>query len=88
MKIVKVQVYGKVADKTQGLYVVVEDVGWLHIAKLPIDCDNIYSSKEELEMVVGEPLTLLKEFDVDDTKGQMLEWKKYQGLIAHEGNNV
>lgn len=80
MKLVKAQVYGKVSDPTQGIYVFVEDVGWLHIAKLPFDCDNIFFSKEELEMVAGEPLVLLNEFDVDDTTEKMVEWKKAKGI--------
>ena len=80
MKITKIQVYAKVSDTTKGMYVVVEDVGWLHIAKLPMDCDNIFFSKEELERVAGEPLVLLKEFDVDENDPKLIEWKKRKGL--------
>lgn len=80
MKLVKAQVYAKVSDPTQGLYVFVEDVGWLHIAKLPFDCENIFFSKEELEFVAGEKLVLINEFDVDDTTEKMVEWKKAKGI--------
>lgn len=80
MKLVKAQVYAKVSDPTQGLYVFVEDVGWLHIAKLPFDCENVFFCKEELEFVVGEKLILTHEFDVDDTTEKMVEWKKAKGI--------
>ena len=81
MNITKVQVYGKISDPTQGLYVVVEDVGWMHIAKMPIDRDNIFSSMSELELVVGESLVLLKEFDVKNDDPKIIEWKKMKGLL-------
>ena len=81
MKFTKLQVYGKVADNTQGMLVLVEDVGWLHIAKLPFDCNNIFFSKEELEFVAGEALVLLKEFDIDDQTDQFIEWKKKKGIL-------
>ena len=76
MKFTKIHLYAKVSDRTQGLLVLVEDTGWLHIAKLPIDCENIFFSKEELEFVVGEPLILLKETDVDDNDVIIQNWKK------------
>lgn len=80
MKLVKAQIYVKVADPTQGIYVFVEDTGWLHISKLPFDCDNTFSCKEELEIVAGEPLTLAREFEVDDTTDDMVKWKKAKGI--------
>jgi|WetSurMetagenome_2_1015567.scaffolds.fasta_scaffold15980_6 hypothetical protein len=82
MKLVKAQIYAKVADPTKGLYVFVEDVGWLHIAKLPFDYDNIFFSKEEIELVVGGLLTLMEEFEVDDTTERMVEWKRSKGIYA------
>lgn len=81
MKFTKLQVYGKVTDNTQGMLVLVEDVGWLHVAKLPFDCSNVFFSKEELEFVAGEQLVLLKEFDIDDETKQFIEWKKKKGII-------
>lgn len=80
MKLVKAQVYTKVSDPTQGMYVFVEDTGWLHVAKLPFDCQNVFFSKEELEMVAGEKLALSYEFDVDDTTEKMVKWKKAKGI--------
>lgn len=80
MKLVKAQVYAKVSDPTQGIYVFVEDAGWMHIAKLLFDHDNIFFSKEELEFVAGEKLVLVQEFDVDDTTEKMVEWKKAKGI--------
>ena len=80
MKLIKAQVYAKVSDPTHGMYVFVEDVGWLHIAKLPFDCANVFFCKEELEFVAGEALVLREEFDVDDTTEKMVEWKKSKGI--------
>lgn len=74
MKFIKTYVYGREDDLTKGLYVWEEEAGWLHIAKLPLDHDNIFFCKEEIEMVVGCKLVLLKEFDVDvDTEVDILK---------------
>lgn len=80
MKLIKAQVYAKVSDPTHGMYVFVEETGWLHIAKLPFDCANVFFCKEELEFVAGEELVLREEFTVDDTTEKMVEWKKSKGI--------
>lgn len=81
MKFTKLQVYAKVSNNKEGMLVVVEDVGWMHVAKLPFDCNNVFFSKEELEFVAGEPLVLLKEFDIDDETPQFIDWKKKKGVL-------
>lgn len=53
MKIIEKRAYKVKGSKKDYLIVLVEDVGWMHIAKLPIDRDNIFFSKEELEIVIG-----------------------------------
>lgn len=81
MKLTKAQIYAKESNPLEGLLVLVEDVGWLHIAKLPFDCNNIFFSKEEIEIVVGEKLVLVDEQDIDDTSEKMLSWKEAKGLL-------
>lgn len=81
MKFTKLQVYGKVSNTQEGLIVLVEDEGWMHIAKLPFDHDNIFFSKEELEAVAGESLVLLAEHDIDDQTEEFNEWKKEKGIL-------
>jgi len=62
---VKAYVYCRIDDPKRGLYIWEEDTGWLHIAKLPMDENNIFFSIEEIEVVVGCKLKLLREYDVE-----------------------
>lgn len=65
MKMVKLLYFAKVEDPTEVLRVWEEDSGFLHIVKLPLDCENIFSSKEEIELAVGFKLTLVREAKMD-----------------------
>ena len=76
MKITSIKVFAKVDDPTQGFHVLVEDVGWLHIAKYPPSRDNIFFSMEELEMVAGCKLYLKEEIRLEDLD------EKYRELVG------
>jgi hypothetical protein len=66
-----IRLYTVKDDKTKVLRVYVDEVGWLHIAKLPPDRDNIFISIEEIEIIIGHELEFHSERELtkDEVSG-------------------
>lgn len=55
-------IYQLADDPTKGLYIFQDEAGWFYIARLPRSRDNIFSSIEEIELVVNKKLVFKEEY--------------------------
>lgn len=67
MDIVKAYQYRLIEDPTHGFTVLEDDAGWLYLTGQLGDFygnQNIFSSIEEIELIIGRKAELIKEVDV------------------------